>query len=533
MRILCHTTLLVLIATAGCARVSPSETAGAIGQLLAGQPPAGTSAKVWSDVRHFYEIRSDAPAWTSDRSPAAGAPKAVDVIRSAVDHGLDPAQYGEPDLARRLGSLGNKSTKPATARDLAELDARLTTALLALGRDIAYGRQSPSDLDPQWKSNRPMQDLGTSLNDAVAKTDVASWLVSVQPRHPEYAALVKATHDLRGAASAGGWPSVPPGPYKPGTRSPAVLALRTRLAATGELPTDQVSSDLYDPDLRKAVAAFQEHHGLKASGLADADTVSAMNVPVDARLQQIAANLERWRWEPDDFGARYFIVNIPSLHVAAVEDGNTVKSIRVIVGKPDKPTPVLSAMMTMVTFSPYWNIPDTIVAGETAPAVAKDPHYLARNHIEILRRTPKGVTIVDPSRVHWDNPDDLKGLAFRQLPGPDNALGHVVFRFPNPYDVYLHDTPADSLFAQQGRALSHGCIRVEEPEDLAKYVLRDDPAWPEDKILAAMQSDDETTVTLRTPIPVHLVYFTAWVDEKGGRHFHPDIYAYDAQMSPH
>jgi len=529
MRFLRRLTIAALLFTAGCARVAPSETANAIQQVVSGSPLSPAKATVWADVRRFYEARGGAPAWTSDRGPANGAAKALTVIRSAADHGLEPAQYGEPDIARRLDAFAAKTAKPATARDLAELDARLTAALLALGHDVGYGRQSPSDIDPQWKANRQAQDLAASLNTAVTKNEIAGWLAVVQPQHAEYAALVKATQDLRGEASAGGWPSVAPGPYKVGARNPAVLTLRKRLAATGELQADRVSSDLYDPDLKASVVAFQEHHGLKASGLADAATVGAMNVPVDARLQQIAANLERWRWEPDDFGARHFVVNIPSLHVTAVEDGHIVKSIRVIVGKPDKPTPVLSAMMTMVTFSPYWNIPDTIVAGETAPAVAKDRQYLAKNHIEILRRTDKGVTVVDPSRVHWNNPDDLKGLAFRQLPGPDNALGHVVFRFPNPYDVYLHDTPADSLFAQPGRALSHGCVRVEEPEDLAKYVLRDDPDWPEDKILAAMQSDVEKTVTLRTPIPVHIVYFTAWVDEHGGRHFHPDIYGYDVQ----
>jgi murein L,D-transpeptidase YcbB/YkuD len=230
---------------------------------------------------------------------------------------------------------------------------------------------------------------------------------------------------------------------------------------------------------------------------------------------------------PDDLGARHFIVNIPFYHVTARENGKAVKDIRVVVGKPANKTPIFSAEMETVVFSPYWNIPDSIVEGETAPAMAKDPRYLARNNMEILRVGAGGATVVNPSDVNWDDPQELKQLAFRQRPGPGNALGHVKFLFPNPYNVYLHDTPADRLFERPGRAFSHGCIRVEEPEALAKYVLRDDPTWTEPRILAAMHSGDEQHVKLKAPIPVHIVYFTAWVDDRGGLHFQPDIYGYD------
>ena len=167
---------------------------------------------------------------------------------------------------------------------------------------------------------------------------------------------------------------------------------------------------------------------------------------------------------------------------------------------------------------------------ETAAlAAARDPDFLRRNHIEILRLSKSGATAVDPSTVNWDDPEELKALAFRQKPGAKNALGHVKFLFPNPYDVYLHDTPSDSLFSRQSRALSHGCVRVEEPETLANYVLRDDPEWPTERILTAMRSGNEQHVKLRAAIPVHIVYFTARVDEDGGMHFQQDVYGYDAR----
>ncbi|MGH9218388.1 MAG: L,D-transpeptidase family protein, partial [Vicinamibacterales bacterium] len=252
--------------------------------------------------------------------------------------------------------------------------------------------------------------------------------------------------------------------------------------------------------------------------------LAALNVPLDARMRQVALNLQRWRWMPDDLGERHFMVNVPSFHLIAREQGKPVMDIRVVVGKVGNKTPLFSDEMESVVFSPYWNIPDSIAQGETLPALAKDPNYLARQNIEIVRTSGEKVSTED---VDWSNPDELKGFAFRQRPGSGNALGHVKFLFPNQHNVYLHDTPADSLFGKPTRAFSHGCIRVEEPETLAKYVLRDYPEWDEQSIFAAMRAGTERHVKLKQKVPVHIVYFTSWVDENGGLHFQPDIYGYD------
>jgi murein L,D-transpeptidase YcbB/YkuD len=245
------------------------------------------------------------------------------------------------------------------------------------------------------------------------------------------------------------------------------------------------------------------------------------------RIRQIGANLERWRWLPDDLGARHFLVNIPTYNLVAREDGRIVLTSRVVVGKTTNKTPVFSSAMTTVVFSPYWNIPDSIVAGETAPAVAKDSKYLARHNIEILRVSKSGADVVDPSDVDWDDADELKSLAFRQKPGSENALGHVKFLFPNDFDVYIHDTPADELFARPNRAFSHGCVRVAEPEAIASYVLRGDAEWNQERIRQALNAGVEKQVKLAQPIPVHIVYFTAWVDDAGQVHFENDVYGYD------
>jgi murein L,D-transpeptidase YcbB/YkuD len=250
-------------------------------------------------------------------------------------------------------------------------------------------------------------------------------------------------------------------------------------------------------------------------------------------IDKIALNLDRWRWMPDELGGRYVIVNIPSFHLEAHQGDHTVLPMKVVVGTQENKTPIFSDMMTTTVFSPYWNVPDSIVEGETAPAVARDPGFLQRNNIEILRVTKKGATPVDPATVKWDDPDELKALAFRQKPGANNALGHVKFLFPNPYNVYLHDTPADALFARPGRAFSHGCVRVEQPEALAKWLLMDDLEWTDEKIAEAMEAGEEQQVKLKQEIPVHIVYFTAWADDAGVVRLYPDVYGYDAVQASH
>jgi murein L,D-transpeptidase YcbB/YkuD len=251
----------------------------------------------------------------------------------------------------------------------------------------------------------------------------------------------------------------------------------------------------------------------------------------DDAARRIALNLERWRWMPDDLGDRHILVNVPAFYMAVREQGKPVLDMKVIVGRKDRATPLFNATMKEIVFSPYWNVPDSIAEGETAPAAARDPKFLTRNNIEILRRGGGGDAIVDPESVDWNDEESLKSLAFRQKPGAKNALGHVKFLMPNPYDVYLHDTPADSLFAREGRALSHGCVRLDQPEALAKYLLRDAPEWDDASIKTAMDQDTERHVELKKPLPVHVVYFTAWPRADGGVDTWPDVYGYDVKQA--
>ena len=244
-------------------------------------------------------------------------------------------------------------------------------------------------------------------------------------------------------------------------------------------------------------------------------------------IERIKMNLERWRWAPRDLGDRYVLVNVPSYMLQVMEGDTPALSMRVIVGQPGTQTPLFSDEMTYVVFSPYWNIPTNILRDETIPRMARDPGFLERNNIEVVGTSGSDGESFDPTSIDWSDKSQTAGLRFRQRPGPDNALGLVKFIFPNHFDVYLHDTPSDKLFFREKRTLSHGCIRVENPLALAKYVLGDQPEWTEARITNAMSTSREQAVTLKEKLKVHIGYWTAWVEPDGSVTFTDDPYGID------
>ena len=511
------------VAFVGCA---PSGAVpNAVQQIVQGEW-SSRADPLARELQQFYADRNGSPAWVLDdrlRRASVGA------LKRAPEHGFETSDFGLAGIEARVEALAHtKVNTPESESQMARLDVDMTAALLALGRDVALGRKPPQGVDSHRK---PQPDSSLARELAVsAESDLRNWPDAVRPRHPEYAALQHALAMLHAQAGKNGWPEVPAAAtLKPGVSHASVTSLRERLAASGFLKGESATntSPVYGSDIERGVREFQSHHGLKPTGIIDEQTQAALNVPINRRIRQVGVNLERWRWMPGDLGPRHLLVNIPHFHLVAREQGRPVMDIRVVVGTPANRTPIFSAQMTTMVFSPYWHIPDSIVEGETAPLVARDLSYLERHQIEVLRPSKSGATPVDASKVNWEDPAELRQLAFRQRPGPRNALGHVKFLFPNRHNVYLHDTPADSLFVRPGRAYSHGCVRVEEPEALARYILRDRPELTDERILRAMRSGVEEHVKLDQPIPVHLVYFTAWVDDKAGLHFQPDIYNYD------
>jgi murein L,D-transpeptidase YcbB/YkuD len=244
----------------------------------------------------------------------------------------------------------------------------------------------------------------------------------------------------------------------------------------------------------------------------------------EADRPKVELNMERWRKVPDNLGAQHIRINIPAFELQVREGSQTPLKMKVIVGENDSKTPLFSSEMKYVVFSPYWNIPESILTKEILPKIRKDPNYVARENLEVVRADGKRLDVVDPMDIDWDEVDEDQ-IQLRQKPGVRNSLGLVKFIFPNEHDVYLHDTPADNLFDRHTRNFSHGCIRVEKPQELAEYVLRDQST--RQRIQAAMRAGEEKHVSLQEPLPVHILYFTAWVDEAGGLHLEKDIYGYD------
>jgi murein L,D-transpeptidase YcbB/YkuD len=501
----------------GCRTAKAPEEAADIRLALADRTlgiQTANPAQTRAAVARFYDLRGMTFAWTA-REPLSQADDALALIAAADAHGFDRALYGYDGLQAARAQLRAKPPKGDAGRlELARFDVRLTTSLMSLGHDVAVGRTRPT----RWRAQRRLPDLGDSLSDA-RNGRLSSWLDRLRPPHEEYAGLQKALAALRGVQAKSGWPTV----NLRRTKASRVALVR-RLEMSGDLKAGKTPS----PDtIRDAVESFQSHHGIAPTGRLDRATMTAMNVPLAERIRQVRINLERWRWMPDDLGDRHIVVNIPEFHLKAIEGSREVLDIRAIVGRAGDETPVLSKEMTTVVFSPYWNIPETIATDETLPEIANDPGFLEKNNIEVVRVSTGSEEVVDPATIDWDDPETLKGLSFRQRPGEGNALGLVKFLFPNPQNVYVHDTPGDHLFNRIGRSFSHGCVRIEQPIALAEYVLRDQRQWTPEAIQAAMNAGTEKHVKITTPIPIHLTYFTAWTDANGGLNFRDDVYEYD------
>jgi L,D-transpeptidase YcbB len=486
-------------------------------------------ARLWSLAKQFYQKRAYKLAWIDGRSPRQQMDELIEHLQHADREGLDPSLYNASTLAARRSEAGKGflSKKGFNEVEAVGLDAWLTYLYMQYASDLATGVADLSHADPNWQLRGQTFDPLTSVTDALEHDTVGRSLDDLVPHDPQYDALRKALARYREIASKGGWPALPPEvTLKPGQRNAAVPALARRLALTEDFAGRAGESDLmYGAELQEAVKRFQQRHGLEPDGVVGPAVVAQLNVPADARVQQIELNLERWRWLPRDFGDRYIIVNIPEYRLEVWEKGRLALAMRVVVGKKDTPTPIFSDQMTYLVFAPYWNVPDDIVQNETLPSVMRDPAFLERTHMEVVDTNGN---IVDPVSVDLSNPAAYR---FRQRPGTSNSLGLVKFMFPNTFNVYLHDTPADSLFARAIRSFSHGCVRLEQPEALAQYVLTDQPSWTPDKIQAAMHGDEETTVKLKRPIPVYLGYWTARVSSDGVLQFRNDVYGIDVRQT--
>ncbi|MEC7816070.1 MAG: L,D-transpeptidase family protein [Pseudomonadota bacterium] len=484
-------------------------------------------------LTRFYLQRNFEPAWNSleDRKALLRA------IQEVADEGLNPADYHLEELR----ALALREPDNDTGDLQIDLDLVLSDAFLILGSHLLEGKVNPTTIHAEWTANRQQLEMHTVLAEALAGGDVYQAIQALKPTAPAYRKLVTARRHLARLLGSP-WPAIESGPaLKPGTSDARVPALRERLIQLGDLAgpdNDAADADAtlldnpeYDADLQAAVSAFQARHGLDSDGVVGAKTLSALNMMPLERIRQLDANMERWRWLPDDLGDTYVLVNIAGFEMVMVENGEEVLHQRVIVGRPYRQTPVFSDRIRYLAFNPTWTVPRSLMIKDQLPQIQADPTYLQRLNFRIYQGWGNDRVEVDPASVDWAalSPTNFPYQMVQQ-PGPQNALGQVKFMFPNQHDVYLHDTPARDLFQRTERSFSSGCIRVERPMELAERLLTGNSDWDTSRIEQALSKTDQVTALLKNPIPVHLQYWTSWVDSDGALQFRNDLYSRDSRL---
>jgi len=475
-------------------------------------------------LTRFYERRQFSPVWDSP----AKLEQLLAALAASDRHGLEPQDYHLDLLQEKLAGMEQGGVFQP------ELEIAATDALARLAFHLHFGKVNPEQLEPSWNFSRTMGGVSpvNALQRLLTAADLAAALNALAPQLPRYTDLVQALATHREIAAAGGWPLVTPGPtLRPGDSSPRVAQLRDRLQAAGELVAGAADTaedtKLYDDALEAAVRTFQRRHGLADDGIVGARTLAALNVPAEARIDQLRVNLERVRWVFRDLGPRYVIANIARFRVTLVEDGEAIWETRAVVGRPYRQTPVFRSEMRYLVFNPTWTVPPGILRNDLLPEILRDPTTLERRNMVLLDFQGRPV---DAATVDWQS---LSGRGFpfmvRQQPGPDNALGRVKFMYPNPHHVYMHDTPARDLFGQSERAFSSGCVRLEKPLEFARLLLADTGTWDDAAINRVLADGRPRTVNLPRPLPVLTIYATA-VPENGEVLFLPDIYSRDARL---
>jgi murein L,D-transpeptidase YcbB/YkuD len=476
-------------------------------------------------LMRFYENRAFRPAWDSD-TKLDGLLRALEGSR---EHGLDPADYHDELLREHRAQ---RSLEPSPDTDI-YLDILATDALARYAFHLRFGKVNPEAIEPTWNFSRTLEGVNAVnvVQGLIDSSDIGTALQALAPRGLRYAELMEALRDYRALAEAGGWPQIPAGEtLRAGMHSPRVALLRQRLQVTGQLLGDgeaggePVDSDLCDAELEAAVGTFQGLHGLDADGVVGARSIAALNVPVEARIDQLRVNLERVRWIFRDLEARYIVANIARFRVSLIENDEVVWITRAVVGRPYRETPVFRASMTYLVLNPTWTVPPTILRNDLLPEIRRDPAALARRNMVVLDTSGEEV---DPAEVDWN----ARAFPYmlRQQPGPDNALGRVKFMFPNPHYIYMHDTPSRELFSRADRTFSSGCIRLENPMDLAELLLRESPEWDRAAIDRVLAEGRQRTVNLPRPLTVLLIYGTV-VPEDGEIYFLQDVYNRDARL---
>jgi L,D-transpeptidase YcbB len=452
-----------------------------------------------SDVKKFYAYRNFLYAWYDDSGLNEQASNLLNLLNNLDKEGIQTTiPYKE--IVDSILSDPTQTESPDQ-----ETEILLSAAYFFYGDKVLNGLSEKETRKLEWMLPRKKLDLAY-LMDSILKEN-PSTLDAGDYNFHQYNLLKTYLEKYRQLDSMGNWEVLKTTvkPLKKNDTSQLVAKIRHRLYLLGDLSTDSHSNKL-DDDLEKGISRFQERNGLNSDGVAGPGFIREINISPQDNIRRIIVNMERTRWMPVVLSHHYIIVNIPAFRLSAYDMDTLTFKMNVVVGKEVHKTVIFNGDIKYIVFSPYWNVPPSIMKSEILPAISRNPNYLARNNME------------------WS------GNTIRQKPGPRNSLGLVKFLFPNSYNIYLHDSPAKSLFGEQSRAFSHGCIRLAEPKKLAVYLLKDDPNWNEVKIQQAMTGGKEKYVTLKNPVPVYIGYLTAWVSREGELNFRNDVYNRDEAL---
>lgn len=489
---------------------------------------------VWLAGACCLPLAADARPWFDEQGPTPAARQALALLSGAAADGLETRDYGVDQWRQSIDSAGGGST--LSEETVARLDDALNTAMRRYLADLHFGRVDPQALGAKYTPNATGDfDPDALLSAALADDRLADAARSAAPRWPQYDRLRKSLADYRELAGHPAWqqelPPLPAGRLAPGQSYPGSAQLAQRLILLGDLASGGAPSpryERYEGKLVEGLKSFQQRHGLMPDGVIGKEAFAQLKVSPEVRAGQIELALERLRWTPLLPARRAVVVNVPEfmlytyqLGEQGIEPGPVM---RVIVGDARKTrTPLFDAEMRFIEFSPYWNIPPSITRGETLPRLRRDPGYFDRQGFELVTGDGRVVAGLPEGSIEALERGQMR---IRQRPGARNALGDIKFVFPNSEHIYLHHTPTPQLFKRDRRDFSHGCIRVEAPVDLAKFVLADDPEWSKERIVQAMSKGKSTTVRLKETVPVVIAYSTAVVRD-GRVHFFPDLYERD------
>lgn len=476
--------------------------------FVADHPMSDTTRQL---LINFYNSRNYQYAWFDEVGVTEHANMVWNAFQKYLEYNPDSVEV-DSTLTKMLTEVfSGDSTLVKDPQTVQKTELELTQLFFTYTFSAYVGSVEPEKL--QWYIPRKKVNL-TELLDSllISNKSLQDW----EPVHPQYGFLRAKLYHYYDIQKKGGWPTIVLPKNKKinlGNEDSLVLTLKNRLKITDNYPVDDTSL-VYSQQLRDSLREVQKTFGLTVNGNINEETIAQLNVPVKERIKQILINMERMRWVPRQPKGNWILANIPSFRLQVYNDDSVEVEMKIVVGTAATKTVIFSDQLKYIVFSPYWNVPPSIVRNEILPAMKKNPAYLQRSRMQ-QTGTSNGLPVI------------------RQLPGPHNSLGLVKFLFPNNYNIYFHDTPAKSYFDRTDRAFSHGCIRLSEPFALAKYLLRNDSSWTDKKINAAMHASSEKWVPLSEPVPVFITYFTAWVDASGKLHFRKDIYGHDKRMAEH